>query len=307
MKKYFNVNNVKLKHIHKIFIFGIYLISLILIIQNIPAEKTNNSIIYVSSSGIGNFSTIQDGIDAATTNDTVFVYNGTYYENIVIDKSITLLAENTINTIIDGRGTGNVIKINADYVIIKGFTIQHSGLIFPNSGINLSSNQNLIENNLILNNLYGMTLYKSSMNIIKGNTIQNNDNCGIYMSQSSRNLIISNTIQNQFYNGIGIYDSSDENLIEGNNLTNHGYSGVNIQKSSDNNVIGNNFTGNHIGIHLPRTQNTIKDNTFSNNDINIDQEFFLTETESILLFAIGIVIIILGIFLFVRRKKKEKN
>jgi len=175
------------------------------------SEEIDASIIYVSKTGSGNFSTIQEGIDAAESGETIYVYNGTYNENIVIDKSIVLVGEDKNNTIIDGRITGNTIKVNANFVTIKGFTIQNSGLIYPNSGINLTSNNNTIEGNLITDNFYGITLYYSFGNIIRNNTIQNDDHCGIYLSSSSNNTIFGNTIRNNVYNGVGGYYSSDNN------------------------------------------------------------------------------------------------
>ena len=36
------------------------------------------------------YTTIQAGINASTSGDTVLVSNGDYYENIIIDKSIVL-------------------------------------------------------------------------------------------------------------------------------------------------------------------------------------------------------------------------
>lgn len=254
-------------------------------------EQYEESLIYVDSLGNGNFSTIQAGIDAASKGDIIFVNIGTYYENIVIDKSLTLIGENKQNTIIDGRGAGNVLKINADNVTIKNFTLQNSGTIFPNAGINLSSNYNTIEKNIIIDNLYGMTLYKSSYNKIKENLIQDNENCGIYLSNSSHNLILYNTIHNQFYNGIGIYDSSDNNTIKNNTLTNNGYCSVNIRISSQNTIIGNNISNNNIGIHVPTLKNTINNNKFSNNNINIDKEL-ITPGFELLIFFISLLIII---------------
>jgi parallel beta-helix repeat protein len=288
-------------------IIGILILNLLRgLVQTVSSEQINENIIYVGKSGAGNFSTIQEGIDAADIGDTIYVYNGTYFENIVIDKSITLVGENKRNTIIDGRVAGNVIKVNAGYVTIKNFTIQHCGHIFPNSGINLSSNYNIIENNLIIDNFYGMTLYKASSNTIRGNIIQNDLTCGIYMSKSSKNTIINNTIQNNTYNGIGLYDSSDENTIKSNNFKNNDFCGVNIRISSDNMIIANSFIDNYIGIHLPRCENFIEDNYFSGNEIDIDREFFLSESESILILGIIVALIIIGVIFYRKIKKKRK-
>jgi len=232
------------------------------------------------------------------------VYNGTYFENIVIDKSVTIIGEDKNNTIIDGRETGNAIKVNANNVAIQSFTIQHSGHIFPNSGINLSSNYNLIKNNIIMDNLYGMTLYQASWNSIKDNIIQNDINCGIYLSKSSNNTIIGNTIRYHTYNGLGLYDSSDGNIIQSNNLIHNSFCAVNIRISSNNKVIDNNISNNNIGIHLPSSENTVSGNIFSNNTIDIEEEFSLSKSESILFFVIIIILAILGIIFYRKMRKK---
>ena len=70
----------------------------------------NGSTLYVGGSGPGNFSKIQDAIDNASDGDTVFVYSGSYYENVLINKSIRLIGENKSNTIIEGRKKTDVMK-----------------------------------------------------------------------------------------------------------------------------------------------------------------------------------------------------
>ena len=55
--------------------------------------------LYVGGGGPGNYTTIQIALDAASAGDTVFVYNGTYYENLVIKKNIALIGENKNTTI----------------------------------------------------------------------------------------------------------------------------------------------------------------------------------------------------------------
>ncbi len=304
MRKNLTSRNKKKIHLKKIIIFTIIFCLFLEINEVGISEENKDKIIYISSSGLGNFTKIQDGIDEAKLGDTIYVYNGTYFENVVIDKSIILIGENKSNTIIDGRVAGNTIKINADQVTIKNFTIQHSGLIYPNSGINLSSNYNIIENNLITDNFYGMTLYFSSENTIRGNTIQNDDHCGIYISKSNNNSIIKNIIQNNNFNGVGVYYSSDNNIIEGNTFINNGFCGVNIRISSNNNVINNNFSDNNIGIHLPNSPNSARNNTFSNNNIDIEREFVLSETESLLIFVFAVIIGLIVVILY--RKKRAK-
>lgn len=289
---------------NKIYALFLIICFFLLIVTAESIEGSNNSIIYISQSGLGNFTKIQDGIDAADLGDIVYVFNGTYFENAVIDKSIILIGENKNNTIIDGRGAGNTIKVNANQVTIKNFTIQNSGLIYPLSSINLSSNYNVIENNVIRNNFYGLTLYFSSENLINKNLIQNSYHCGIYLSNSKKNLIFNNTIKNNFYNGVGLYYSSDDNFIKSNSFINNSFCGVNIRLSFNNSVLSNNFSYNNIGIHLPNYSNSVSKNIFINNNIEIEREFELSENILLLIFVfLGIIILIL----FYVRKKKEKS
>ena len=59
---------------------------------NDSEKNSRGNILYVGGSGPGNYSKIQDAIDDASDGDTVFVFNGIYYENVWIDeKSINLM------------------------------------------------------------------------------------------------------------------------------------------------------------------------------------------------------------------------
>ena len=98
--------------------------------------------------------------------------------------------------------------------------------------------------------------------------------------------------------GIYIYDGSNNNLIKNNTLTKNRYCAVNIRKSSMNTVIGNNISDNNIGIHIPSTENNIKQNTFSNNNKKYDEEILTPGFELI----ISITIILL--FIIWNRMKK---
>jgi parallel beta-helix repeat protein len=245
-------------------------------------EKPESYIVDIS--GNGNYTIIQEAIDNAKSGDIIYVDNGTYYENIVIDKSITLIGLDRNNTIIDGRGAGNVIKINSDDVKIYNFSIQNSGIYFPNSGINCSYNKNIIIFNNIINNcFYDITLYYSNNNIIQFNIIKDAKNCGIYITNSSYNYFQNNSIFNHTYNGIGIYFNSNKNIIKNNSFYKNGYCAVNIRTSSNNNIISNNISNNNIGIHIPSNENFVSDNYFNGNNIDIDKEIITPSFEIYLL------------------------
>jgi len=85
--------------------------------------------LYVGGDGPGNYTNIQDAIDDATEGDTIYVFNGTYNEYLILNKSgINLMGENKETTIIDAGGFGSAIDIPAfsDNNYISGFTLKNT-------------------------------------------------------------------------------------------------------------------------------------------------------------------------------------
>ncbi|HDN50977.1 MAG TPA: hypothetical protein ENG06_04290, partial [Thermoplasmatales archaeon] len=52
---------------------------------NADAAPLRGNTWYVGGSGPNNYTKIQDAIDNASDGDTVFVFNGIYYENVLIN------------------------------------------------------------------------------------------------------------------------------------------------------------------------------------------------------------------------------
>jgi len=77
-------------------------------VDNVKKSSTlvsSGNILYVGGMGPDNYTRIQDAIDDASSGDTVFVYDDSspYYENIFIDKSISLIGEDRETTIINNN------------------------------------------------------------------------------------------------------------------------------------------------------------------------------------------------------------
>jgi parallel beta-helix repeat protein len=165
------------------------------------------------------FHTIQKAIDAASPGDTIYVFNGTYYEHVTIDKSVSLVGEDRKNTIIDSSGTGNVVYVTANNVNISGFTIQNS--IYPWNGILFYySNNNSLTGNNVLNNYIGIELEYSSNNMLIDNTASYNV-VGIKLLDSSNNMLVDNIVSKNRH-GIKLAASSG-NTLSNNTMVKNSY------------------------------------------------------------------------------------
>jgi len=226
------------------------IISCSLFIFSLPEHKTrveaNSQRTWTVDDDILNeevdFHTIQEAInsDNVTENDTVFVYEGIYNENVVVNKSVMLIGENSESTVIDGGGIDTVISITVNNVIVTGFSIRNSGMAPYDSGVSVErSSGSEVRSNRITNNNDGVGLYYSSNNVISNNIISSNNLDGVGLYSSSSNVISGNTLSNN-YDGIGSY-SSNYNVVSSNILSNN-YYGIYLAFYSYNNIIyHNNF------------------------------------------------------------------
>jgi hypothetical protein len=57
---------------------------------------------------------IQGAVDAAESGDAINVLPGTYFENVVVDKSLDVLGAGVGETVVDGNHKGSVFKIGTD-------------------------------------------------------------------------------------------------------------------------------------------------------------------------------------------------
>lgn len=182
------------------------------------------------------YPTIQQAINVATIGSTILVLNGTYSEQLTVNKTLSLIGENKSTTIINANNSNTALLITANGVSIRGFTIQNATSyalyfnyssfneicdnIIKNSGYGIYLNnsiKNTITNNLILENTQdGIRLTGTAT--IANNTVKLNGKHGIYLHLAYAN-ITENKIESNKY-GISLYHSGG-NIIRKNDLTNN--------------------------------------------------------------------------------------
>jgi len=231
--------------------------------------QNNKKNYYVSIDGTGNYTSIQGAIDSASNNDTIYVSEGTYFENILISKPIELIGEDKNTTKIDGSSYRSVIFISADYVKISGFTITNSSR--DSEGIRIRANYNTISDcNISSNKNYGIYLDANptaTNNIINFNIFSNN-NYGMYTQLAKSNSISSNIFTNNTLYGLYLVTASDNNLISDNKFTGNNYS-IRIKGSIKNTVIKNLIINNDKGVYFccGAKNNIAYNNVFINNTV----------------------------------------
>ena len=241
---------------------------LVLILASLVAGKT----ITVDDDGGANYEEIQDALNNADPDDTIRVYQGTYHENIVIRKRIILVGDGSDQTTINGSLSESVIKITADGVTLKGFTI--TGRIYKyqkmDVGITIESDFNTIIDNACFGIEYGLYI-SGNNNIISNNTFSDHTECGIRLEDSHENTLQNNTCLNNSY-GIRI-SSSNKNVIQRNTCLNNKYSGINLLESNNTIIRSNTCWNNSYGVYF----------TYSNNSTLDGNSCFLNDKHGIFL------------------------
>jgi len=256
----------------------------------INENKEVKNVLFVGGAGPNNYTIIQDAVDNATEGSTIFVYAGTYYEGVQINKTINIMGENRNTTIINGGWYRGGFLFAADRINITELTIINT----THAVLLLNSNHSKIINCSILNNQkYGIELVNSSYNQISDCYIFYNNLCGINIKSYSDYNSITNCLFS--YNGVAIalYDCSENNISYCKIGSDSGY-GFHILNASNNNiqnctlkgfgkaieflgnsdsnlVIGCEIINNYYGIIINNSEsnlNTFHHNSFINNQIH---------------------------------------
>ncbi len=233
-------------------------------------EPLSRGTLYVGGNGSGNYSTIKEAIDAANQFDTIFVYNGTYNENVVIGKKLSLIGEDKNITIINGiGGADQVVNFVSSNIIVSGFTIRgNSG---EQDGIRVFS---LMEDCQITDNIFddcadGILLQVTTKRInVHHNHIIQATFAGIHLTESDRNNIAYNLIESCAEWGIFLGSISSQNNVTGNTLIGNA-GGIHLAGNSGQNLVNRNYitgsTKEAILVETLSSDNTLRRNTLVEN------------------------------------------
>jgi parallel beta-helix repeat protein len=252
---------------YAVYDFGIFSKQTLMYINN-QADGSYDADIYVSTCfdsstpgwGVTHFSKIQEGIEKAKNDDTIFVHDGFYEENIDIIgeplvniQSISLIGQSKNWTIIEGD-----INISyAEKVTIKGFSIRGgTGILIDEYGIGY----------------FGILLYYTSQCTIANNNIINYYNTNEILIAHSFKLIIRD---NHFTSALSfsrysqvpaiLQSHTDESKIYNNTMIRTGF-GVVLDNSFYNSVYKNKMLYCGTGVLIGYGEkNIIYKNIMSNN------------------------------------------
>lgn len=233
----------------------LFLVTLILPVfcspQNALRASTSGSVFSIKGSDgksvQASFFSIQQAINDAANGSTIQVPSGTYYERILINKTISLVGESVSSTIIDGENGGTVVEITSDLVAISSFTIRNSGYGWTRHGI---------------------YVYRAENVTIRGNWIDHACH-NIKLNYTVNTSVIENTINGTMTQPTmyGIRVQNSINCTISSNHVSDCVGAVHLENATECTVSKNFLQGNDQGIRLytPCVYNEIRENTVYNN------------------------------------------
>jgi parallel beta-helix repeat protein len=155
-----------------------------------PVRSGSGANIVVDDDGGRDYATIQSAINNAVIGDILYVHAGTYNENIVVNKAITIIGNGSLDTIVSGGGAGDVVRVTASWVNISGLKIINSGSNSNDGGLELDNVDHCrVTDNVITNNYQGLRLISANYNYVANNQANSNTLYGVYITSSSNNTV----------------------------------------------------------------------------------------------------------------------
>jgi parallel beta-helix repeat protein len=245
---------MKINHTNKTFIFFSILFFLSLFIISFNTVSAEEPEVWVdddfddgtSGWNVTHFNDIQSGMKNLENNGTLYVYNGNYFGDVLVNKTCTITGENIDSVFFSGQ-----FMVSSNNSIIEQLTLKDfigEGYDFPSAILDMSSNS-IYRDLRLVNNTYGIEFYDSSFGAIIDNNIFEDNSNGVYsLNQDLHTIVTNNTFTNNVENALYIINS--ENITIANNyILNTAETGLTLI-DSNNNLIYNNFFENSFNLYV---------------------------------------------------------
>jgi nitrous oxidase accessory protein len=212
---------------------------------------------------------LQSMIDEASDGATIQLDNKTYEGNLVIDKPIHLIGKG--DTTIKGDGTGNVISVRSEGVILENIAVENGSMDRNSSeeyaAVKVYTNGNTLRKLSIKDSFHGIYLSKAHHNTIDQVQVQGRgygeiagQGNGLHIYYSNQNTITNNEIEGT-RDGM-FFDYADGNTVLNNKMIKTRY-GLHYMYSNENEFKNNIFTFNTGGAAIMHSNGlTLEGNQF---------------------------------------------
>ncbi len=198
------------------------------------------------------FKPFQDLVDAAPIGSVLRPPAGNYAGPVVLKKPLTIEGKGLVT--IDAGDRGTVFIVQSNNVTLRGIHLTGSGSDHDtdDSALDIRGHNNVIENLVIDNCLFGIDLKQSNNNILRGNKIKSKEVAlgvrgdAIRLWYSNNNLIENNLITDS-RDTVAWY--SHRNIFRGNEGHRSRYS-LHFMFANNNLVENNRFFDNSVGIYF---------------------------------------------------------
>ena len=219
------------------------IIFMALLIWLMPVDGARTYI--VDDSDFANYNTIQEAVVAASNGDTIYIKPGEYNEEVILNRSLTLmpLTGETEPIILKGDGLEKGITITADGCSLQGLTMRS----FLGPAIYVQSSKNYIQKNVFENASPAILVRGSNENLIAENTITDSQGAVAIWENSSDNQVLKNEISG--CNVSIIVREAAKNKILDNKISD-AFWGIWLENAGSCQIISNEIESKRFGIWL---------------------------------------------------------